>query len=150
MPLRSKTLQKRKSKSVGCFFLNYFSPGKGGTAETNWILSSHHLFLSPKWNISFSVGISLLFQCRYVTSLLIWRHTHSCICTFPTVGMIWIPGERKWSWLFNNYMKQCPTLGAISSSASQEIPCILRYPKVHWPVGKSPPLVPVLRHMDPF
>jgi len=42
-----------------------------------------------------------------------------------------------------NYMEQSP------SSASQKIPCQLWNPKVHYPVHKSPPMVPTLRQMNP-
>jgi len=43
-----------------------------------------------------------------------------------------------------------PSWKADSSSASQEIHCLIWKPKLHYPVHKSPPLVRMLSHINPF
>jgi len=71
MPVRSTTLQKRKSKSVGCFLLNYFSPGKEELLKRIEYSLHTIYFLVVNGTFPFRfVSISLLLQCRYVTYLL--------------------------------------------------------------------------------
>jgi len=47
-------------------------------------------------------------------------------------------------------MDQNPSREANSHSLSQEIPCVLWNPKVHYHVYKSSPLVHILNYTDPI
>jgi hypothetical protein len=53
------------------------------------------------------------------------------------------------TYLYTNYMQQRPSCEANLFSASQEIPCSLWNPKVHYHIRKCPPPVPILSQLDP-
>jgi hypothetical protein len=49
-----------------------------------------------------------------------------------------------------NFMELSPSWEAASCASAQEIPNILRKPKVHYRVHKSPLLVSILNHTNPI
>ena len=53
------------------------------------------------------------------------------------------------TYLFTYFMEQSPSWEANQFSASQEIPCILCSPKVHYRIQKCPPPVPILSQINP-
>ena len=54
------------------------------------------------------------------------------------------------TYLLTYSMVQSPSWEANRFEASQEIPCILWNPKVHYRIDKCPPLVPILSQINPL
>ena len=77
---------------------------------------------------------------KYFIILIVSTHYILCIS--------WIIKCLKYS-ILTYSMVQSPTLEANWFAASQEIPCILWNPKVHYRIHKCPPLAPILRQLDP-
>jgi len=57
-------------------------------------------------------------------------------------------GVISFTYLLTYSMQQSPSWEVNRYSASQEIPRILRNPKVHYPIHKRPPPVPILIQLD--
>jgi hypothetical protein len=77
-------------------------------------------------------------------SVIIYWTISSVSCTLSTPTLFWY----NISDLLTYSMEQSPSWESHRFSASQEIPHILWYSKVHYPIHKCPPPVPILSHTD--
>jgi len=102
---------------------------------------------------------------HYCFFVLVWTE-HECTCcglekatldsvfyvmhVYLLVLVLYIPTLNIAQTIHTYSMEQSPSWEADRFSASQEIPHILRNPKVHYRIHKCPPTVPIMSQFDPF
>ena len=82
-------------------------------------------------------------------SLLKYTDTFSLNSYYPTETVLFSLLPSFTTYLLTFSIQHSPSWGADQFSANQEIPRILRTPKVHYRIHKWTPSVPILRQLDP-